>query len=129
MRKAAFRLVDGEQNVEVTAIDLPTGAGDLLANINRWRKQIQLTELSAEELPATLQPIEVMGSKGHYVELTTQEGATPRLAILGVIVQHGERVWFFKLTGTADLAMREKEKFKSFVTSAKLATSGGAAHD
>ncbi|MFV2066460.1 MAG: hypothetical protein ACC645_05730 [Pirellulales bacterium] len=129
MRKAAFTIKDGEQTAEITAIDLAAGAGGLLPNVNRWRKQVQLDEITQEVLDQTLRPIEVMGTEGHYVELVGPEGGERRLAILGVVAQLQDRAWFFKLSGDADLALREKERFENFVKSAKLAAPDGTGHD
>lgn len=126
MRKAAFRVNDGDQTAEITAIDLSAAAGDPLANINRWRKQVQLEEVTQEELDKTKRMIEVLGTEGHYVELVGPEDQNRRVAILGVVAQHEGRAWFFKLSGDAELALREKERFENFVKSVKFAASDGA---
>jgi hypothetical protein len=37
-----------------------------------------------------------------------------------VLAIHDEKSWMFRLKGDADLALREKERFQSFVKSVKL---------
>lgn len=122
MRKLAFVVQDGERKVEITAIDLAASAGALLPNVNRWRSQIQLGEITQEELEKSVRPILVAGLDGQYVELVGPEKADPRQAILGVVAIRGERAWFFKLSGDADLALREKERFEAFVKSIRFET-------
>ena len=122
MRKLAFAVQDGERKVEITAIDLAASAGGLLPNVNRWRGQIQLSEITQEELDKAVKPIPVAGAEGQYVELVGPEDADPRQAILGVVAMLGERAWFFKLSGDADLALREKERFEEFVKSVRFET-------
>lgn len=122
MRKLAFVVQDGERKVEVTAIDLAVSAGGVLPNVNRWRGQIQLGKITQEELNQTVRPIPVAGVEGQYVELVGPEEADPRQAILGVVAILRERAWFFKLSGDADLALREKERFEEFVKSVRFET-------
>jgi hypothetical protein len=128
MRKAAFVVQDGDRKVEITAIDLSAHAGTLLANVNRWRGQIQLPEITQGELDKSASRIQVADAEGNYVELLGPEGASPRQAILGVVAVRGEQAWFFKLWGDAELALREKARFQEFVKSVSFAApkSGGS---
>ncbi len=57
---------------------------------------------------------------GHYVEMFGPTDADPRQAILGVIAPREDRSWFIKLTGSADLAAVEKERFLEFVASIRF---------
>lgn len=121
MRKAAFKVTDGEETVEITIIDLAEAAGDRLSNVNRWRGQIQLDTITQEQLDRDMKPIEVGDGTGDYVELVGPEGAQPRESILGVIAIHSGRAWFIKLKGAAGLAENEKQRFESFIKSVKFA--------
>ncbi len=120
MRKAAFRVEEGDRKVEITAVDLAAGAGSLLPNVNRWRGQIQLEALTAEQLQKSARSVPVGSVTGQFVELLGPETAEPRQAILGVIAVHGPKAWFFKLWGDSDLALREKKHFQDFVKSVQF---------
>ncbi|MBL7041902.1 MAG: hypothetical protein ISR77_24935 [Pirellulaceae bacterium] len=123
MRKAAFRVEDGDRKVEITVIDMPAAVGRmLLDNVNEWRRQLQLEAIARAELQETVRPIEVAGEQGHYVELVGPEDAESRRAILAVVAIHGAKSWFFKLLGDAELALQEKERFEAFVKSVKFET-------
>lgn len=109
-RAAAFSVEDGEKRAEVSVTSLGAAAGDRLSNINRWRRQIGLAPVAADELELT--ELEFAGAKGDYVELIGAEQA-----ILGVIAVHEGAAWFTKLQGPHDLALRERERFQEFVRS------------
>ncbi|MFO0913687.1 MAG: hypothetical protein U0795_12075 [Pirellulales bacterium] len=121
MRKAAFNVQEGDQKLEVTVIDLAEGAGDVLANVNRWREQVGLKPLESSELSANVQTLPVSGHEASFVELvgTGPDGAPT--TILGVIAPSSGaidgRIWFIKATGSAQLAQREKDRFLEFAKS------------
>lgn len=126
MRKAAFEVRDKEQKVEITVIDLAASAGDLLPNVNRWRGQIQLPDVTADELAKQLKKVDVGGQAGDYIELIGPEQEGKKQTILGVILRDADRSWFFKLQGDAALAEREKPRFEAFVQSIKFRGAEGA---
>ena len=57
------------------------------------------------------------------------EDAERRLAILRVVAAHDGMTWLFNMTGDADLALREKERFQAFVRSVKFSMADGAQND
>ncbi len=122
MRKAAFVVNDGEASAEITVIDLARGAGELLPNVNRWRGQVGLDPLDAEQLSKELVEIPLDDVTGQYVEMFGRAEAEPQpqQAILGVIALREDRAWFVKLTGPAALATTEKERFLEFVKSIRF---------
>lgn len=120
MRKAAFEVRQGDRRIEITVIDLDAAAGDVLANVNRWRGQLKLSPVDAAELAKDLKEVRLGNAAGKQVELESPAGAEPRQALLGVIAEHGGRAWFIKLMGDAELAEREKPRFAEFVRSIEL---------
>jgi hypothetical protein len=129
MRRAAFEVSDGEQKVEITVINLPQSGGERLANVNRWRNQIQLTDTTAQQLAKDLKTIPLDSATGDYVELFGPAETAPRQAILAVLADFGGSTWFFKLMGDADLAERESERFQAFVQSVKFPQVLGGTRD
>jgi hypothetical protein len=109
MRAAAFLVNRDGQQVEITAM---TAGGDWLANVNRWREQVGLTPVTAEELSASERKLPVDGADGLYVELVGSAQS-----ILGVMVPRGGTNWFFKLIGDRELAGAEQSRFEEFVRS------------
>jgi hypothetical protein len=114
LRRAAFEVIDGDRQAEITVIDLPAAASnveDVMANVNRWRQQVGLPP--AETLDQTdASDLVVDGRTGTYLELKGD-----RLAIFAVMVPDGDRVWFIKLMGDVTLVDRERERFRSFAES------------
>jgi len=115
MRRAAFKVSEGEREVEVTVITLPQSGGERLSNVNRWRQQIQLSDTTADQLANDIQKISLASASGDYVKLVG-----PEEAILAVLADFQGTTWFFKLKGNADLAEQERERFEAFVQSVKF---------
>jgi hypothetical protein len=126
MRKAAFEVHDGEQQVEITIIDLPASANGWLANVNRWRSQVKLGPVGEDALKEQTRTIQVGAITGDYVELESPAVIPQRQAILGVMAAEGDKAWFIKLIGDAALAEREKQRFEAFVRSIRFHGAGGA---
>jgi hypothetical protein len=105
---------------ELTVTPLGPAAGDLKANVDRWRGEIKLRPTSGGELEELVKSIEVDGTAADYVELVGPEQASPREATLGVILRRSDRVWFFKLRGPAETVERHKEQFEAYVKSVKF---------
>jgi hypothetical protein len=133
-RKAAFRVVDGQQEALVTVIDFPAAAGPMIAdplqNLNRWRREVGLPAIAAAELNEQVQEIDVDDRPASYFEVIpdAQEAAESKIdrATLAVMLPHGPQIWFFKMAGDRDLVAAERERFRSFVDSLQIPDDKGA---
>ncbi len=119
MRKATFIIAGdapGEQ-AELAVTAFPGDVGGNLANVNRWRTQLQLPPITAGELGAALVPVEAGNLHAELAELVgpAPVGDKPRQRVLGVIVPFNGATWFFKLSGPDALVAREKDAFLSFL--------------
>jgi hypothetical protein len=114
-RDAAFEVQEGAGRVEITITNLPANSNSLVANVNRWRKQVQLEEASAEQIAKDTKKIEVGQIAADYFQL---DG--PKESTLGVMVARDGIAWFVKLQGDPALAKREQQHFESFVKSLKF---------
>lgn len=104
---------------------LPGGAGGVLANVNRWRKQMGQPEINEEEL-AKLPQKTLMGIQGVYVAVDgsyTNVGATEakeNFRLLGVVATLGDSGLFVKMVGPKDLVEANTAAFDQFVGSLSL---------
>lgn len=114
---AVYEVRDGDRQV---GISVSSAGGDLAANVNRWRQQVQLAPLDAADLKKEMHKIKVDSHDGAYVEAIGPATAKDRETILGVIVEAQGKQWFFKLKGDAELAAREKPRFEKFVQSIRF---------
>jgi hypothetical protein len=116
---AAFEVGEGDEKVRIT---LTPAGGDLLANVNRWRRQVQLPPVTVDELRGQIVELKIEGGKGVYVSLVGPATAKPRETILGAIIDAGGRGWFIKLRGGAEPAAGQEANFKAFLDSLKFGT-------
>ncbi len=121
MRKGSYA-VPGEAGVEAdfSITSFPGDVGGELANLNRWRGQLQLPPVGDADLATAVTRREFNGLQFGVVDLAGN-GATPQ-RILGAWTAYGGATWFFKL-GAAPGALVEKEKtaFLDFLASVKPA--------
>jgi hypothetical protein len=120
MRKATFIIpgaTPGEQ-AELAVTAFPGDVGGNLANVNRWRGQLQLPPIEAAALPAALTHIDIGTLHVDLVELIGPESAQ-RKRVIGAIVPHNGATWFFKLTGPDALVAAQKADFLGFLQTIK----------
>jgi len=120
MRKGTFT-VPGDGNVEadLSITAFPGDVGGELANVNRWRSQIQLSPITAAELPGAITRREINGLKVAVVDVAATGADAQRT--LGAMVPFNGATWFFKLTGPATLLEKEKSAFLAFLETVKPA--------
>lgn len=111
-QQAAFSVEEGGEKL---AISIATAGGDLTGNVNRWRKQVGLSDQTAEEITASTKPLTVDGQAAKYYVV---EGETD--SILGVIAPREGTQWFIKANGPKTIATKERANFEAFVQSLKF---------
>jgi hypothetical protein len=122
MRVASFKIQgrNGKQ-AEVSVIPLPGLPGSDEANVNRWRGQVGLSPVSPDELKKSVESVEVGGQPAQFYDIAGQNpDSGDATRILGVIQHRTDAVWFFKMTGDADLAEQQKAAFVAFLKSVKF---------
>jgi hypothetical protein len=115
MRKGTF-IIPGEGGVtaELAITAFPGDVGGDLANVNRWRGQLQLGPISAAELPAALARSKVNGLDIAVTEMVATAGNPPQ-RVLGAIVPFNGSTWFFKITGPDAVVAGQRETFNAFL--------------
>lgn len=124
MRKAAFNIVDGDEQAEMTVIDLPVAGGaqitDVAANVQRWAQQVGLSGLDDGAMAKLLQETTIDEAVGSYVALLGPEDSERPKGMLAAMVVRDEKVWFFKLFGDRKLVERQQDAFQSFLRSVRF---------
>jgi hypothetical protein len=114
MRKATFVVPGDGGDAELSVTAFPGDVGGELMNVNRWRGQLALPPLSAEQLDGSVSRVESNGLKCTIVEL--QSAGDPNgKAMMGAIVPVSGSTWFFKLTGPGASIRSAKAAFLEFL--------------
>ena len=113
MRKACFRMQSDGQSLEVTVI---TAGGNLLANVNRWRGQLELSPINEEQLEKSIVDVKAGNATGKYVALF----GSLETILVAVFPSTGGGSWFVKLRGNQDLVKNQTAAFKTFITSLRF---------
>jgi hypothetical protein len=118
MLLAKFAVSDEGARADITVSSFPGDVGGLLANVNRWRRQVNLPALDETQLANAVKTIKVQSDEGTLVELGNPDGKSPSL--IGVVAPHNGQTWSFKMFGDAKLVAHEKDTFVKFVQNVKL---------
>lgn len=124
MRRAAFRIVDGDATAEMTVTTFPAAPGtqmaDVSTNVRRWAGQVGLGTLDDAGLDELVQQITVDEIEGNLVQLVGPELPTGRRAMLAAMINREGSMWFFKLMGDADLVEAQGAAFREFLASVRF---------
>ena len=113
MQVAKFSVPErGASRAEVFVSVFPNDTGGLLANVNRWRRQIGLSEVGEGELSGMVSTLDPANPRTMMVEMTNSNKR-----LIGAIVPRGESYWFYKLLGDDAAVAPEKESFVAFAKS------------
>lgn len=119
MRKGSYAIkVDGaEADMAITAF--PGDVGGDLANLNRWRGQIQLPPVGQAEFESATQHLDKNGLHMTVVDVAGTGANAQR--ILGAMVPYAGATWFFKLIGPDAVVAKEKAAFLALLDTIKPA--------
>ncbi len=110
---------DGSK-AQVSVVPLPGASGSELDNVNRWRGQLGLKPITADELPKQTTEIKISGTPAHLFELSgIAPGAERTSRILAALQKRGDSIWFFKMMGDAELVNQQKAAFLSYLAAYK----------
>jgi hypothetical protein len=128
MRVGSFLITgkDGQQ-ADVSVVPLSGDAGGDLANINRWRDQIELRAMNEDELARELKTRSLGGHTYRMIDFVSDRplinGQHKKRVVAG-IVTHGEQTWFFKMVGEDQLVSASKDEFNAFLASVRFKDAG-----
>lgn len=115
MRKGSFIVTGASGTADVAITAFPGDVGGELANVNRWRGQMQLPPIAAAELEPAFTRFESHGLRFAVVDLAGGGDGGSRM--ISALVPHGGATWFFKMTGPDALVAGEKPAFLEFLHS------------
>jgi hypothetical protein len=121
LRQGSY-LVPGAEgaSAEVSIVSFAGVGGDDLANINRWRGQLKLAPISAEELSGQLQALRTPAGEFAVADIAGPPGKNASGRILGAWLRLPDRVWFFKMMGSSQWVEAQKDQFLAFLGSVAL---------
>lgn len=115
MRKGSYAVPGtGGADADLSITAFPGDVGGELANINRWRGQLELPPLAEADLAAAVTRLDQNGLSFVVVDFANPQSAKSQ-RIVGALVPFDGATWFFKLMGPDALVAREKPVFLAFL--------------
>jgi len=126
MRMGSYRIPGPNgQSADFSVVALQGDAGGDLANINRWRGQIQLPPIQENDLPSQSRRIHPAGRTMLLVDFTSEPPENrSRRRVVAAIWSHRGETWFFKMIGEAGAVGRAKPAFMEFLQSVRVRAGG-----
>lgn len=108
---------EGSPPADFSIISFPGDTGGVVANVNRWRRQIGLEDWTEQEVRNASQTL--TSDYGHSFRIFDLKGdaTVTNERILVAILMHGGESWFFKLRGEPFLVETQNNKFRSLLLS------------
>ncbi len=117
---AQYSIQSNGAQADVNISQMAGEGGGLLANVNRWRRQLGLPLVDQEaDLSTLVAPLTVPGAQAQMVDFngtSTKTGQSARL--IGVVLPMNGQTWFYKLMGDPGLVAAQKDAFVKFIQSA-----------
>ncbi|MEN1679395.1 MAG: hypothetical protein AAGJ46_07360 [Planctomycetota bacterium] len=122
MRLATLMTGGGEAAAEAVASVFPAVPGmvEIEGNVNRWRGQVGLSQVTGEALGEATETIEIAGAEATYTEAIGEKSA-----IFAAMQQRGDQVYFFKLTAKdVAEAVANRDAYKAWIESVRFVGDG-----
>jgi len=122
MRLASFKVVSPNgKETDVSVVSLPGMAGGDLANVNRWRGQVQLGPIDEDTLAKSAEHVTANGHDFLVVDLASDQPVNgEKQRILAAILDENDRSWFIKMTGEEAAVASQKNAFTDFLRGLKI---------
>ncbi len=115
MRLASFDIPFSNGVGDLSIVSLSGSSGGLLANVNRWRGQVNLNPISESDI---LKVSTVGESKmGAFRIFRMINDTNTQNAIIAAVLPTGEKTFFIKLTSTKDGILELQTVFEKFCSS------------
>jgi len=123
MRVGTIRLPDAAGEVAITRFG--GTAGDLLGNINRWRRQLNLPPV-ADVADQPSESMKLVGQPTRLFDISEEgsDGGRKRTMVVG-LMSHG-MTWFIKMSGPYDSLGQQEASFRRFLASVQLKEGGAS---
>jgi hypothetical protein len=122
MRLASFKAVaPNGKEMDISVVALPGIAGGDLANVNRWRGQVQLDPIDEDTLARSAEHLNANGHDFLLVDLASDQPINgEKQRILAAILDENQRAWFIKMTGEDAAVESQKNAFGDFLRGLKI---------
>lgn len=125
VRIGSYKVAGADGSVaDVSITVFPGDVGGDLANVNRWRQQIGLGQLSESELANALKP--QPAPAGTFLLANFSNAVPSPTRVLAAIFKQPDRTWFFKLAGPDALVSAEEKSFGELLASVKFSAPASA---
>ena len=130
LRVASFEISENGKTADVSVIPLGAMSGGDAANVNRWRGQVGQAPLDEDALTKLAEKVEVADQPADLYDLAgTSPGSGDAERIIGTILHSDTATWYFKMSGDANLAEKQKGQLHRIFKIGGIQQARHAVHD
>lgn len=111
------------RSLDISVVPLGPEAGNVLANVNRWRNELRLAPITEADLPNLVKATPIGSTEGHWVDLVsdtpTLDGRYKARLMAGMLSLPNATV-FFRMLGEDALAADNRGKFLAWLKSVDI---------
>ena len=111
----AFAVGEGADASKVTITKMAVIPNLVRLNMNRWRGQVGLPDLTPEQMDSELVQLKFAEGTASYLKMPGEERS-----VLGVIADRRGEAWFIKMIGPTEAVADQEAGFRSFVESIRI---------
>ena len=106
-------------NLEITVVVLPGSSGSEVANVNRWRGQLNLPPIDESAVASGRQVVKSKAGEVVVFDMTG-EGTKKSRTVAGMVTTPDGNTWFLKMTGDDEPVGRTKPAFLHWMETLRL---------
>lgn len=119
MRLASFETIIEDEKADIAVFSFSGRTGGLAANINRWRGQLGMGEISEDVILANAKTCKC--ASGETFLLVQYVNPDNNLALHGAVLIDETRSWFVKMMGTEGIVAANETELIQFIQGLELA--------
>lgn len=113
MRKVSYTIPDTSIDFYLISLSM----GDVPSNVNRWRGQVGLPTVSAEEITQEVQTLAIEAHPSSYIEIYNEDGGK---GIIAAIIPVDSQYWYFTAKGSVEELKTHAAAIRTFLESMKI---------
>jgi hypothetical protein len=107
-----FATLTGPEHVQIAITVFPGDVGGMLANINRWRKQMDMAAITADQLNQSVISVPTPDGPAILADLSNKDQR-----MLAAMLPAENQTWFLKMNGNSSLVARHADEFLGILKS------------
>lgn len=110
-----FATLNGPEHMQIAITVFPGDVGGPLANVNRWRRQMDLPPIAQDQLGKSITSVDTKAGAASVVDLSNNNQR-----MLAAMLPLQSQTWFFKMTGPTNAVGKYADDYMAILKSVSM---------